>query len=68
MGTFDAWNIVRVFSMLVLDIWNLNQSFANRGGTKEKKKSRFPCTICGEDHPTHRCPKKDEIHCYLVQQ
>jgi hypothetical protein len=38
------------------------------GGTKEKKKSQFPCMICGEDHPTHQCPQKDEVHIFLAQQ
>jgi hypothetical protein len=35
------------------------------GFLKEKNNSRFPCMICGEDHPTHR---KDEIHNYLAQK
>jgi hypothetical protein len=29
---------------------------SQEGGTKEKWKSHFPCTICGEDHPTHQFP------------
>jgi hypothetical protein len=41
---------------------------SQEGGTKEKRKAQFPCTICGEDHPTHQCPQKDEIHQYLAQQ
>jgi hypothetical protein len=37
-----------------------------KGGMKEKKKSLFPCMIFGEDHPTHQCPRKDEINRYLA--
>jgi hypothetical protein len=33
-----------------------------KGDTKEEWKSWFPYTIFGEDHPTHQCPWKDEIH------
>jgi hypothetical protein len=35
---------------------------------KEKNKSRFPDMICGEDHPTHQCPQKDEVHQFLAKQ
>jgi hypothetical protein len=38
------------------------------GGTKEKRKIHFICTICGDDHPTHQCPWKDEVHIFLAQQ
>jgi hypothetical protein len=38
------------------------------GGMKEKNKGWFPNTTCGEDHPTHNCPWKNEVHCFLAQQ
>jgi hypothetical protein len=25
-------------------------------GTTEKRKARYPCNLCAEDHPTHLCP------------
>jgi hypothetical protein len=45
------------------------KSDANVGGAKkEKKKVKFPCNICSEDHLTHQCPNMEEAQCLLVQQ
>jgi hypothetical protein len=49
---------------------NKNPKFdVNVGGAKkEKRKVKFPCNICSEDHLTHQCPKLEEAQCLLVQQ
>jgi hypothetical protein len=45
---------------------NILKTQNNVGGdTKEKKNNRFPCNNVMEDHPTHQCPKMDEIHQYF---
>ena len=45
------------------------KSDANVGGAKkEKKKVKFPCKICSDDHLTHQFPKMEEAQCLLVQQ
>jgi hypothetical protein len=33
--------------------WIISTQNTQEGVTKEKRKSQFPCTICGEDHSTH---------------
>jgi hypothetical protein len=33
-----------------------------------KKEESVSCMICGDDHPTHQCPWKDEVHRFLAQQ
>jgi hypothetical protein len=34
----------------------------------EKKKSKYLCNLCMEDHPTHLCPRLAEAQKLLVQQ
>jgi hypothetical protein len=38
------------------------------GGNIEKKKSKYPCNLCMEDHPTHLCPRLAEAQKLLAQQ
>jgi hypothetical protein len=38
------------------------------GGNTEKRKSRYPCNLCVEDHPTHQCPWLVEAQNLLSQQ
>jgi hypothetical protein len=40
---------------------------AGEGDTK-KKKSKYPCNICKEDHPTHQFPRLVEAQKLLAQQ
>jgi hypothetical protein len=37
-------------------------------GTKERKKARYPCNLCAEDHPTHLCPRLAEAQKFVTQQ
>jgi hypothetical protein len=37
-------------------------------GTTEKRKVRYPCNICAEDHPTHLCPRLAEAQKFVTQQ
>jgi hypothetical protein len=43
VSDFDSWNLVRVFSMLVLDTWHLNQSCANK--IRREKKVTYLSTL-----------------------
>jgi hypothetical protein len=38
------------------------------GGNIEKKKSKYPSSLCTEDHPTHLCPWLVEAQKLLAQQ
>jgi hypothetical protein len=38
------------------------------GGKMEKRKSKYPCNLCTEDHLTHLCPRLAEAQKLLVQQ
>ena len=38
------------------------------GGKKEKKKVKFPCKLCQEDHLTHLCPLMDQAQKLLKAQ
>ena len=41
----------------------------NAGGVeKEKKKVKFPCKLCQEDHLTHQCPPMDQAQKLLKNQ
>jgi hypothetical protein len=37
-------------------------------GTTERKKARYPCNLCVEDHPTHLCPLLAEAQKFVTQQ
>jgi hypothetical protein len=37
-------------------------------GTTEKRKARYPCNLCVEDHPTHLCPRLAEARKFVTQQ
>jgi hypothetical protein len=37
-------------------------------GKNEKKKVKFPCKLCVDDHLTHQCPRLEEAHNILAQQ
>jgi hypothetical protein len=37
-------------------------------GTTEKRKARYPCNLCAEDHPTHLCPRLAEAQKFVTQQ
>jgi hypothetical protein len=37
-------------------------------GKNEKKKVKFPCNICTDDHLTHQFPRMEEAHNILAQQ
>jgi hypothetical protein len=37
-------------------------------GTAEKRKVRYPCNLCAEDHPTHLCPRLAEAQKFVTQQ
>jgi hypothetical protein len=37
-------------------------------GTTERKKARYPCNLCAEDHPTHLCPRLAEAQKFVTQQ
>jgi ribosomal protein L44E len=39
----------------------------DRGNT-EKKKMKYPCNLCKEDHPTYQCPRLVEAQKLLAQQ
>jgi hypothetical protein len=34
----------------------------------EKRKARYPCKLCVEDHPTHLCPRLVEAQKFVTQQ
>jgi hypothetical protein len=36
-------------------------------GTTERKKARYPCNLCAEDHPTHLCPRLAEAQKFVTQ-
>jgi hypothetical protein len=38
------------------------------GGTTEKRKVRYPCNLCAEDHLTHQCPQLAEAQKFVTQQ
>jgi hypothetical protein len=39
----------------------------NAGGdTTEKRKARYPCNFCAEDHPTHLCPRLAEAQKFVT--
>jgi hypothetical protein len=38
------------------------------GGNTENKKSKYPCNLCMENHPTHLCSHLAEAHNLLAQQ
>jgi hypothetical protein len=38
------------------------------GGNTEKRKSKYLCNLCAEDHPTHQCPRLAEAQKLLSQQ
>jgi hypothetical protein len=37
-------------------------------GKKEKRKVKFPCKLCKDDHLTHLCPKIEEASRLIAQQ
>jgi hypothetical protein len=37
-------------------------------GTMEKRKVRYPCNLCVEDHPTHLFPRLAEAQTFVTQQ
>jgi hypothetical protein len=37
-------------------------------GTTKKRKARYPCNLCAEDHPTHLCPQLAEAQKFVTQQ
>jgi hypothetical protein len=37
-------------------------------GATEKRKVRYPCKLCAEDHPTHLCPRLAEAQKFVTQQ
>jgi hypothetical protein len=37
-------------------------------GTTERKRERYPCNLCAEDHPTHICPRLAEAQKFVTQQ
>jgi hypothetical protein len=37
-------------------------------GTTKKRKVRYPCNLCAEDHPTHLCPRLAEAQKFVTQQ
>jgi hypothetical protein len=47
---------------------NNDKSNNNVGeGKKEKRKVKFPCKLCKDDHLTHLCPKIEEASRLIVQ-
>ena len=38
------------------------------GGKKEKKKVKFPCKLCHEDHLAHQCPLMEQAQKMLKGQ
>ena len=50
--------------------WENNPKPINNadGGKKEKKKVKFPCKLCQEDHLTHQCPLIDQAQKLLKNQ
>jgi hypothetical protein len=36
--------------------------------TMEKRKARYSCNLCAEDHPTHLCPRLPEAQTFVTQQ
>jgi hypothetical protein len=50
------------------DSANNDRSNTNVGeGKKEKRKVKFPCKLCKDDHLTHLCPKLEEASRLLSQ-
>jgi hypothetical protein len=48
---------------------NNDKSNNNVGeGKKEKRKVKFPCKLCKDDHLTHLCPKIEEASRLIAQQ
>jgi hypothetical protein len=48
---------------------NNDKSNNNVGeGKKEKRKVKFPCKLCKDDHLTHLCPKIEEASRLIMQQ
>jgi hypothetical protein len=37
-------------------------------GKNEKRKVKFPCKLCMDDHLTHQCPRLEEAQKLLAQQ
>jgi hypothetical protein len=37
-------------------------------GTTEKRKARYQCNLCAEDHPNHLCPRLAEARKFFMQQ
>jgi hypothetical protein len=37
-------------------------------GTMEKRKERYPCNLCVEDHLTHLCPRLVEAQKFVTQK
>jgi hypothetical protein len=37
-------------------------------GNTEKRKARYPCNLCVEDHPTHQCPRLAEAQNFVTQK
>jgi hypothetical protein len=37
-------------------------------GTTKKRKARYLCNLCAEDHPTHLCPRLAEAQKFVTQQ
>jgi hypothetical protein len=38
------------------------------GGNTKKRKARYLCNLCAEDHPTHQCPRLTEAQNFVTQQ
>jgi hypothetical protein len=38
------------------------------GDNTERRKARYPCNLCAEDHPTHLCPRLAEAQTFVTQQ
>jgi hypothetical protein len=38
------------------------------GGETEKRKSKYLCNLCMDDHPTHLCPRLTKAQKLLVQK
>jgi hypothetical protein len=37
-------------------------------GTMEKRKAKYPCNLCAEDHPTHLCPRLVEAQNFFTHK
>jgi len=49
---------------------NINNDISNNNvneGKKDKRKVKFPCKLCTDDHLTHLCPKLEEAMWLLSQ-